>query len=404
MTAVEQPHADRAHAEFSPSAAKRIKACPGSLRASRGMPNISSVYAEEGTAAHELAQRCLESGKSAKQFLGDKIGKFTVTLEMAEAVQEYLNYARDLVEPGDVMEIEQRLSLPGSAFTIFGTADLLIYKPKLFKLYVIDLKYGAGLAVDAIDNDQAKMYAVMAFQSRHNWGLAEVELVIVQPRAFHHEGGIRAWAADATDLFEWTSEFLALADLANSENAPLHPGEDQCRFCPAAPVCPALKTKVMEIIDGRYEKGNMIVGKERYTPEELMAAKAQFGVVNAWMKSIETLIGHEFAQGRLPGYKRVASKSSRVWVNENPIALANELKRLYGVPKEAAYYDPELLSPAQMEPVVAQYGAMTKTAAKKEVDGLCKKVPQGTMIVPITDPRPSLDSNTDDAFNGVDFG
>jgi hypothetical protein len=47
------------HAKLSASGSHRWMACPGSIKAEDGYPETSSVFAEEGTRAHELADRCL---------------------------------------------------------------------------------------------------------------------------------------------------------------------------------------------------------------------------------------------------------------------------------------------------------------------------------------------------------
>ena len=51
---------------------------------------------------------------------------------------------------------------------LFGTSDLVIFKPATKTLYVIDLKCGV-MGVGAVDNDQAKIYAMGAYYSKQNW-------------------------------------------------------------------------------------------------------------------------------------------------------------------------------------------------------------------------------------------
>ena len=65
--------ADKPHAILGASSSHRWLACPGSIRLSAGMPNTGSVYAEEGTAAHELAEKCLNLGHDAADHLGETI-------------------------------------------------------------------------------------------------------------------------------------------------------------------------------------------------------------------------------------------------------------------------------------------------------------------------------------------
>ena len=45
------------HAKLSPSSAERWMTCPGSVALSEGYADRSSAVADEGTAAHELAER-----------------------------------------------------------------------------------------------------------------------------------------------------------------------------------------------------------------------------------------------------------------------------------------------------------------------------------------------------------
>lgn len=157
-------HADRAHATHAPSAAHRWMNCPGSVRLSRGFDDSSSVFAREGTAAHALAHHCLTTGRDAEEFRGWYIGAtslsapeadvgppdedtvFTVTAEMAEAVQMYLDVVRGLVADGYEMEFEQRLSTPLAG--VYGTGDAIGYHPQRRRVVIVDLKYGKGVSVD----------------------------------------------------------------------------------------------------------------------------------------------------------------------------------------------------------------------------------------------------------------
>lgn len=90
-----------AHAQLSPSSAERWMTCPGSVALSKGAPDDSSSFADEGTDAHELAAKCLESGKDAADFIGETMGKGNVVgADMAFHVQGYVDYVRDIVRGG----------------------------------------------------------------------------------------------------------------------------------------------------------------------------------------------------------------------------------------------------------------------------------------------------------------
>lgn len=74
---------------YRPSSSHRWLLCPGSVQSEASFPDTTSSYAEEGTAAHQLAEVCLNDGKNADEFLGEVFNGFEVLPEMAFAVQDY---------------------------------------------------------------------------------------------------------------------------------------------------------------------------------------------------------------------------------------------------------------------------------------------------------------------------
>src|SRR5690606_23962457 len=135
----------------------RWSRCPGSVRLSEGLENRSSRYAEEGTAAHTLAEQCLRNGYTAARFVGKWIyphdeslgrwlfdgpadGRYEITDEMAEAVDVYLETVRDDYKPGMDLLIEHRFNLDNVYKGLFGTSDAVLYDPETKLLRVYDYK------------------------------------------------------------------------------------------------------------------------------------------------------------------------------------------------------------------------------------------------------------------------
>ena len=56
----------------------RWKKCPGSVRLSAGIESKSSSYAEEGSAAHALAELCLVRGATPRTYLNWWVGRNAV--------------------------------------------------------------------------------------------------------------------------------------------------------------------------------------------------------------------------------------------------------------------------------------------------------------------------------------
>lgn len=370
--------AERAHSILGASSSARWLACPGSIRLSAGLPKTSTSYADEGTAAHELAETCLRTKTHAKDHLGSLItingSVYEVDDEMAEAVQVYLDNVRvELGEAGKTasFEIEKRFHLDWLYPGLFGTCDAVIGQP-FGKCTVVDFKYGAGVAVEVTDNPQLKYYAAGATCGET---YEEVELVIVQPRAQHPEGPVRRWKISTEDLNQWCQDVLLPGAQATEDpRATLCPG-NHCRFCPALAICPAQKEKAFAVAKAAFAKAQP-PAPEAMTFAELRKVLDAADLVEAWLAACRVHVKMALESGMATpeevGYKMVAGRASRRWIDEDEALAAMEMLAIDP-------YEKRVKSPAQAE----------KLAKKGAFDSLIT-TSRGTQLVPLSDKREAL--------------
>jgi hypothetical protein len=396
-----QPHSDRAHATLAPSAAHRWLACPGSVRMSEGIQEAPSVFAAEGTAAHELAEYCLTKGLDVAQFRGWIVAKgglhhpdeggppdqktcFRVDAEMVDGVQLYLDVARDVKAQSDEFETEIRMDMSALVPGVFGTGDVIAYREKpTRRVTICDFKYGKGVSVEVEDNAQLLTYAMGVVQRYHNRGVDEVELIVVQPRAPHRDGPVRRAVIDVIELYEHVMALQDAAKLASDPNAPFVPGRKQCNFCKGAARCRALKKRVEEIV----------AVDPIHAPYKPWAQEQdEIELVKLWARRREE---HAHAEAlRDPafaasiGAKLVGKRPMRKWKDEN---AAVETLQLLGVPDDDIW-ETSMRSPAQIEKALPKKD-------RKILETLAIKSSSGTVLAPMDDPRPAVDPNDAAGFD-----
>lgn len=381
------------HAKLSPSASHRWMVCPGSIRSSEGMPEQeSSDYANEGTAAHEVGERCLRTGRSPKNFLGEKInveGKdYLVDAEMVEAVSLYVAECNKRLANPPVKFIEQKFHLDIIHPDIYGTSDFgsLIYEDKI--LHVVDLKYGKGIVVDPDWNTQLMIYGLGVLIHIASEGLQtmdqlrgyEVELTIVQPRAYHTDGPVRSWRISAKKLMEWGFIALKTAAIMTEElDASLVAGH-HCRFCPAIAVCPEQRREAFELAKLDFsDDTHRLPAVEDLTPVELRKVMELSGMIAAWRDSVEAYIHHLLESGKeIEGLKLVEKRATRKWIDEEK--AEKKLSKLLG--EEA--YTRKLKTVAQAEKLIKAEGG----DPDEVMNGLWSKESSGTTVVSADDKRP----------------
>lgn len=376
-------HSARKHSELSPSGSSRWIGCPGSVALERLMPEETTKYAEEGTAAHEVAQVCLSGGHDAAEMVGRTFNGFEITGDMAEHIQIYVTWARDQLR-GNIYMIEERV--PISITEGFGTADLIVYREEDKTLVVGDLKFGRGVSVEAYENTQGLLYAMGALKRFHNHDIRRVEVTIIQPRSYHPDGPIRVWEIDYEDLLDWKFKFMAAVEATKQPEAPLIAGP-HCRFCKAAPVCPQLLDTALQTAMADFtEDGEIIVPDPiTLTPKKIAETLKNIKVLKNWINRFEAHAHAQALAGSLPeGFKLVPTRAMRKWINEE-VAIAE--MRLFGLTKDQIFPELKLRSPSQIEEVIG------KNTFKPLAAELVQKVSSGVKLAPLSDPGQSVSAD-----------
>lgn len=342
------------------------------------MPNTTSYHAEEGTAAHELAELVLMGSGDARHWLGKQLPEsnaFTVTDEMADYVQMYVDYVRGF---SGEHAYEQRIDFGDWVKDGFGTADAVVVQDNCIR--VIDLKYGKGIRVDAEENTQAILYALGVYAEHELFKeFSSVVVTIVQPRLDH----IDEWEISIPELLKRGEWIRQRAEEALKPNAERVPGDEQCNWCKAKATCPALLKYTHNAIMSDFETLDL-VNVDRLTDSQLRQALDSKKLIIGWLDAVEMHIKERVENGEVfEGYKMVEGRSSRSWSDEK---LAVEV--LESELGEQAW-EKKLLSVAKAERSLGK----TKLGV---ISDLVLRSPGKPTLVPESDQRPALGATSDD--------
>lgn len=381
----------KAHSNLGASSASRWMNCPGSnqLIASLPFKPEAGPHAALGTAAHKLAEVCLQEGCAASEFIGCEEDGIETTEEMAEAVQQYLNYIEQKLSFGGDLQVEVKFDLSSIEPGMFGTCDAVISDDFLNTLEVIDYKHGVGVVVSPVENAQLKYYALGAIRALNTHPDTKVLLTVVQPRAIGET--IKSWETSVANLESFAFELKAAAEKTRELNPEINMGS-WCKFCDAAGafnkkdrthvvVCPKMKDKTLEVTKAAF--GNTAKGKTIILPEpaslelnELTEVLNFADTIESWLKSVEAYaLGLAERGESISGYKLVARRANRKWGDETRTKTV--LTQQLGL-GNSIFTEPKLKSPAQIEALKVD---------KDLVATLTVTPDNGVSLVPVSDKR-----------------
>jgi hypothetical protein len=340
------------------STAKRVIACPASIELVAKMPpKPSSKYADEGTLLHDAISQILDCKATPESVIGMTYEGITLTQELYDDKIAVALAALDEIDPDKQMEFAVESSvnfgdlLPG----VFGSADLLGRIGK--KAIVLDWKFGNGVAVEATENYQGMFYAAAAMRTPETaWvfeDVEEIEIIIVQPPM------VKRWVTTPERIKAFELELIAAV---KGPRTKLESGE-HCRWCAAKPTCP----KVTGAVD-RALKTALV----RVDADQISEYLAQAELLEAWIDSVRVLAFDMLENDvRVPGFKLVAKRGTRQWVNDQVA------KDLLG----DKAYESKLISVAQAEKLIGK---------KNFPADLAVSVSSGSTLAAESDPRPAV--------------
>jgi hypothetical protein len=338
-----------AHALLSASGSKRWLSCTPSAKLEATLPepkrgNGTFDFSQEGTTAHSLAEAKL------RHYYGQiGIEEYETEYNIIKAtpyynddfeahVDSYVLYVRSQIGDGDTPLFEQRVDFSDWVPDGFGTADVVILSKHAIR--VIDLKFGKGIPVSALDNTQLRLYALGAWSKfkEEYPDIKEVSYTIHQPRL----DSISTDGTTVAKLVDWANYFVKpKAKKAWSGAGEFLPGE-WCQFCRAKAQCRSRSDYNTELARQEFKAPALL------SEEEVSEVLAKAQQLKTWANDVEEFaLTRAVDQGVIPpGYKLATTKTHRK-ISDSALAAVVLVEK--GMSPEVIWEAPKLKSIATLE-------------------------------------------------------
>jgi hypothetical protein len=355
------------HAKLSPSKRSRWALCPGSIREEAKYPDTGSgPAAVDGTHSHTLLEHCIKQFVDPLSMVGqlmtDHEGSFHVDKDRAERVKVAFDYVHQIKNLGFQVISETKVDpefLLGRK-DLSGTVDLQIIGDDTLEL--IDYKDGMGV-VSAEGNLQLEQYAygvLAGYKLPHNvtYPFSTVRMTIIQPKlALRGMPPITSYEVPVRHLMDTAGTIVAQAAATDRPDAPLVPGESQCKFCRAKGSCSALANNVMKevgimfqpVVTQTLDVAQQSADKDPSTMDDAQIAQIMEAapLMRQLLEGVEKEALRRMQAGQvIPGLKLVNGRGSRAWALPEE-EMAEKLVKM-GIPKSAVY-ETKLVTPAKAE-------------------------------------------------------
>ena len=347
-----------AHALLSASGSKRWLSCTPSAKLEATLPeqkrNTKGIdFSAEGTLAHSLGEIRLRQyynqiGHEEFETEYEAIKNHEIYQNYSKEEREdfeahvdsYVLYVRSQIGDGDVPLFEQRVDFSDWVPDGFGTADVVILSESAIR--VIDLKFGKGVPVSALDNTQLRLYALGAYAKfkEEYPNIKEVSYTIHQPRL----DSISTDGTTIAKLVDWANYFVKpKAKKAWAGAGEFLPGE-WCQFCRAKSQCRARSDYNTELSRLDFKEPPLLSEDE----VSLVLSKAQN--LRTWVSDVEDYALERAVEKNIvpPGYKLTTSVTHRK-ISDHAMAASVLVEK--GMDAAAIWEQPKLKSIAALEKI-----------------------------------------------------
>jgi hypothetical protein len=416
------------HAKLSPSKRSRWALCPGSIREEAKYPDTGSgPAAADGTHSHTLLEYCIQNNRFIDPMtqvgakFEDHEGDFVVDAGRAERVKIAVDYIRERSMNGMFKVIAETRVDPEHLLgrsDLSGTVDVQILGGDTIEL--IDYKDGMGI-VSAEGNLQLEQYAygVLAgykLPVNGDYPYKTIRMTIIQPKlALRGMPAITSHDVSASKLLAEMGTIIAQAAATDKPDAPLVPGESQCKFCRAKGSCSALASNVMKevgimfqpVVTETLDVAQQSADKDPSTMDDAQIRQIMEAapLMRQLLEGVEKEALRRLQAGQaIPGLKLVNGRGSRAWALPEA-EMAEKLVKM-GIPK-TAIYETKLVTPAKAEKLTWEKRDGTKvTLTDRQLQRMeqeyVSKLAGKLTVAPESDSRPAVVTNAAPLFSAVE--
>ncbi len=363
------------HALLTASGSKRWLSCPPSARLEATFADKETTAAAEGTAAHALAEYKVK--RALRYFCKRPVSEFEDEV-MDQATDDYaafiLEQMAEMRKAGaePTVMVETRLDFSDWVPDGFGTGDCIIIGGDT--LHIVDLKYGAGVLVEAEGNSQMRLYALGAIQQFGClYDVKTVHMTIFQPR----RDNVSTATMTVEELMAWAeTELRPKAELAFTGEGEYHPGS-WCLFCKAADRCRARAEENLKLAREEFGLPPLL------TDEEIETLLPRLPDMVKWANDLQAYaLDAAVNHGKhWDGFKLVEGRSIRRYADEEAVAKAAEENGYRDIYRKA------LINLGEMERL------MGKKRFNEILGAYIVKPPGKPTLVPVGDKRPAITVN-----------